>query len=79
MDTGWVRITPGQLAMMRKIALTCRGGGGGRYVAGAKAPIAPRLSPTFLPGTRGPLAWARVHLPQERGLSPSAPTSLSEV
>ena len=78
-DTGWVRVTPGQLAMMRNIDLTCRGGGRGRYMAGAKASIAPRLYPPFLLGTRGPLAWARVHLPQERGLSPSAPISLSEV
>ena len=66
-DTGWVRVTPGQLAMMRKIALTWEAGGG--MWQGPGPPWSPGCLPISSQGLMAP-SLARVHLPQERGLLP---------
>ena len=66
-DTGWVRVTPGQLAMMRKIALTWEAGGG--MWLGPGPPWSPGCPPISSRGLMAP-SLARVHLPQERGLLP---------
>lgn len=69
-DTGQVRATPGQLAIVGKAA------GLGWVGEGLSEARAHRLSPPpFLPGTQGPAAWPTVYLPQ-KGPVPTAPTSL---